>query len=74
MPEISTQHVTTHTVTLTGLELESLREAARIALDHEPHTIHRTAWTALSKLGAPATRSRPGLTDTYANPTLAGRT
>ncbi|MGW1938966.1 hypothetical protein [Streptomyces goshikiensis] len=56
MPELSTQHVTTHTVTLTAMELESLREAARIALSYADTCVHTSAWQALSKLGKGPTR------------------
>lgn len=57
MPQIETQHVTTHTITLTSHELESLREAARIALSNTEANPFVKDWQAFAKLGAPATRS-----------------
>ncbi|NUL03589.1 hypothetical protein HRW07_10145 [Streptomyces lunaelactis] len=70
MPELSTEHVTRHTVTFTDTELESLREAARIALSATEGTCVFTAdWQALARLGKGATRD---IVDTYANPALIG--
>ncbi|MFE7099763.1 hypothetical protein [Streptomyces erythrochromogenes] len=59
MPELSTQHVTTYTVTLTAFELESLREAARVALANTDSCVHTADWQALRLLGKPNTRSKP---------------
>ncbi|MFD5057419.1 hypothetical protein [Streptomyces sp. NPDC058394] len=73
MPELNTEHVTRHTVTLTDTELESLREAARIALSAIGETcVFTDDWKALRSLGK-ATRSTASLTDTLAHPSLVGK-
>lgn len=51
MPELSTQHATTHTITLTPAELESLRVAARIALAHTDTGPMTKDWEALARVG-----------------------
>ncbi|WP_405799293.1 hypothetical protein [Streptomyces sp. NBC_01506] len=57
MPELNTEHVTHHVVRLTATELESLREAARIALDTiDGPCVHTTDWQALRRLGLGPTR------------------
>lgn len=78
MPELRTQHVTTHTVTLTDLELESLREAVRMALDATDTCVHTNAWQALSRLGkgplrAARSRTDESFVDTYTDPAIIGR-
>lgn len=61
MANLKTEHVTTHTVTLTDRELHALRVAADIALAANASTTpdQEQAWMAFSKLGKPATRSTP---------------
>lgn len=57
MPDLTTEHVTHHVVRLTATELESLREAARIALDTVDGTcVYTTDWRALRRLGLGPTR------------------
>lgn len=78
MAELNTQHVTTHTVTLTDFELESLCEAARMALDATDTCVHTNAWQALSRLGkgplrTARSRTDESLVDTYTNPAIIGR-
>lgn len=73
MPELNTEHVTRHTVTLTDTELESLREAARIALSTVEGTcVFTNDWKALRSLGK-ATRSTASRADALANPSLVGK-
>ncbi|MGW2985445.1 hypothetical protein [Streptomyces goshikiensis] len=72
VPELTTQHSTTYTVTLTGMELESLREAARTALLHTSVGVHTKDWQALSRLGLSAARGTEGHFGPNA-PTLRGR-
>lgn len=64
MPELSTEHVTHHVVRLTTYELESLREAARIALDSTDGTcVHTKDWQAFVRLGKGPTRGSRTPTD-----------
>lgn len=62
MPELITEKVTTHTITLTEAELEEWREAARCALDlGGDNDDHTDTWRTISRLGLSATRG--SLTD-----------
>jgi hypothetical protein len=73
MPELKTEQVTTHTLTLTDAELAEWREAARCALDLGGDKDDHTAiWRTISRLGLSATRS--SLSDQLANPSLVGNT
>lgn len=58
MPELTTEQVTTHTLTLTDTELHAVRQAALCAIEHHPDYEHADIWRALGKLGKPATRGR----------------
>lgn len=59
MPKITTERVTTHTLTLTDAELAEWREAARCALDlGGDKDEHTETWTTISRLGMPALRLR----------------
>ncbi|MEW1719788.1 hypothetical protein [Streptomyces sp. NPDC093109] len=75
MPELTTEQVTTHTLTLTDDELASLREAATTALSDSSASVHTRHWQAFARLGIGPTRSRRAavLTDTYANADLIGK-
>ncbi|MFD4662466.1 hypothetical protein [Streptomyces halstedii] len=69
MPDLTTEHVTLHSVRFTAHELESLREAARLALGTVNNTcIFTKDWQAFARLGLPATRDLVG-----ADPALIGR-
>ncbi|MFE6025548.1 hypothetical protein [Streptomyces niveus] len=58
MPDLTTEHITLHTVRFTATELESLREAARLALDTVDGTcVYAKDWQALVRLGKGPTRS-----------------
>lgn len=70
MPELKTEQVTTHTITLTDTELAEWREAARCALDlGGDKDEHTDVWRTISRLGLSSTRGmaeRPNLTVDYA--------
>ncbi|MEV7867469.1 hypothetical protein AB0P17_15510 [Streptomyces sp. NPDC088124] len=70
MPTLTTEQVTTHTITLTEDELRALREAAGIALKAKPDSEHVDQWAAFVRLGKPATRSaaRADFIDAHSNP------
>lgn len=57
MPELATEQVTKHTLTLTDDELTAVRRAAAIALDQFSDMECADTWRALSQLGKPPTRS-----------------
>lgn len=59
MPDLKTDQVITHTLTLTDGELEALRQAARLALHGGNEVLtpqHKSAWEAFQDLGLPAKR------------------
>lgn len=57
MPQLNTEQVTTHTITLTDAELAEWREAARCALDlGGDKDEHAAVWRTISRLGMSATR------------------
>ena len=57
MPELKTEQVTTHTLTLTDAELTEWREAARCAIDlGGAQDEHAATWRTISRLGALVTR------------------
>ncbi|MFE7516121.1 hypothetical protein ACFU8I_33545, partial [Streptomyces sp. NPDC057540] len=58
-----------HTVVLTDSELESLREAARVALLHTDQGIYTNDWRALRRLGKSPTRS---FVEEHTNPAMIG--
>jgi hypothetical protein len=73
VPQLSTEQVTTHTITLTDAELAEWREAARCALDLGGDKDEHTAtWRTISRLGLSATRG--SLTDQLANRSIVGTT
>jgi hypothetical protein len=60
MPKLTTEQVTTHTLTLTEAELAEWREAARCALDLGGDKDEHTAiWRTIARLGLSPTRSTP---------------
>lgn len=71
MPKLTTEKVTTHTLTLTDAELAEWREAARCALDlGGDKDEHAATWRAISRLGLPATRG--SLSDGLAKRSIVG--
>ncbi|QFZ75088.1 hypothetical protein GFH48_19060 [Streptomyces fagopyri] len=73
MPKLSTEQITTHTLTLTDAELAEWREAARCALDlGGDKDEHADTWRSISRLGLPATRG--SLSDQLANRAIVGDT
>lgn len=59
MPHLDTETVTRHMLALTDEELQALREAARLALQHAPDANQASHWRVLSRLGLSPTRSAP---------------
>ncbi|MGW1182975.1 hypothetical protein ACWD7Y_05255 [Streptomyces drozdowiczii] len=57
MAELTTEKVTTHTLTLTDEELASLRLAASTALNGSVPSPHDCHWREFARLGMPATRT-----------------
>ncbi|MFD3777342.1 hypothetical protein [Streptomyces sp. NPDC058612] len=53
MPELTTQKITTHTLTLTDDELIALREAGAMAIKHDNESKHVKAWRSFAHLGKP---------------------
>ncbi|MGW3651886.1 hypothetical protein [Streptomyces sp. NPDC000878] len=73
MAKLTTEQMTTHTLTLTEAELAEWREAARCALDlGGDNDEHTATWRTISRLGLPTTRG--SFTDQHANPALVGNT
>jgi hypothetical protein len=61
MPTLSTEQVTTHTLTLTEAELAEWREAALCALDlGGDKDDHMGTWRTIARLGLPPTRGDDG--------------
>lgn len=57
MPKLTTEQVTTYTITLTETELAEWREAARCALDLGGEKDDHTAtWRTIARLGLSAAR------------------
>lgn len=73
MPELKTEQVTTHTITLTDTELTEWREAARCALDlGSDKDEHASTWRTISRLGLGPTRG--DFVDQHTDPAIIGNT
>ena len=73
MPKLTTEQVTTHTITLTDAELAEWREAAACALDlGGDKDEHAATWRTISRLGLSATRG--SVTDQLADRSIVGST
>ncbi|MFJ2162561.1 hypothetical protein [Streptomyces sp. NPDC087856] len=77
MPELTSEHVTTHTLVLTDAELAALRNAARIALDVDARAVfdqkhHHPDWFGSRDPAAWETFTRLGLSATRGNPSDIG--
>ncbi|MCH5677840.1 hypothetical protein [Streptomyces gilvus] len=72
MPKLTTEQVTTHTITLTEAELAEWREAAQCALDLGRGDEHAPTWRTIARLGLDATRG--DFVDQYTDPNIIGST
>lgn len=73
MPRLTTQQVTSHTLTLTltDAELTQWRDAARCAIDlGGDKDEHAATWRTIARLGLGPTRG--DVVDQYADPTITG--